>query len=222
LAAEDCSAANDLRGRDDAIFHPLVIMKKLGRIVPASFYDRDTEQVSRDMLGMLLQCTTPEGVTSGIIVETEAYIGEHDLACHAAAGRTVRTAPMYERAGIAYVYFVYGMYWCFNAVTRAEGLPSAVLVRAVEPVEGLDLMRRRRPRVRRDRDLTNGPGKLCLAMAIDGSMNRQSLQRGSLVIREHTSYPDSAVAITPRIGITQAADWPLRWVVTGNDYLSKG
>ena len=197
-------------------------MTKPGRIVPASFYDRETELVSRDMLGMLLQCTTPEGVTSGIIVETEAYIGEHDLACHAAAGRTGRTAPMYERAGIAYVYFVYGMYWCFNAVTRAEGLPSAVLVRAVEPLEGLDLMRRRRPHVRRDRDLTNGPAKLCLAMAIDGSMNRQPLQRGSLVVREYTSYPDSLVAITPRIGITQSADWPLRWIVSGNEYVSRG
>jgi DNA-3-methyladenine glycosylase len=196
-------------------------MPKPGRIVPASFYNRDTELVSREMLGMLLQCNTPDGRTSGVIVETEAYLGEHDLACHAAAGRTVRTAPLYERPGIAYVYFIYGTYWCFNAVTRAEGLPSAVLVRAVEPVEGLDLMRRRRPRARRDRDLTNGPGKLCLAMGIDGSMNRLSLQRGSLVIREYMSYPDSAIAVTPRIGITRSADWPLRWIVSGNDYVSK-
>jgi DNA-3-methyladenine glycosylase len=196
-------------------------MPKPGRIVPASFYNRDTELVSREMLGMLLQCNTPDGRTSGVIVETEAYLGEHDLACHAAAGRTVRTAPLYERPGIAYVYFIYGTYWCFNAVTRAEGLPSAVLVRAVEPVEGLDLMRRRRPRARRDRDLTNGPGKLCLAMGIDGSMNRLSLQRGSLVIREYMSYPDPAIAVTPRIGITRSADWPLRWIVSGNDYVSK-
>ncbi len=195
---------------------------KFGHIVPASFYARDTEHVARDMLGMLLQCTTHEGTTSGIIVETEAYVGEHDAACHATAGLTTRTAPLYERAGIAYVYFIYGMYWCFNAVTRAKGLPSAVLVRAVEPVEGVDIMRRRRPRAHRDRDLTNGPGKLCLAMGITGSMNRQSLQRGSLVIRDYTSYPDSAVAITPRIGIRHAADWPLRWIVSGNEYVSKG
>ena len=195
---------------------------KPGRILPASFYARDTELVARDMLGMLLQCTTPEGTTSGIIVETEAYVGEHDAACHAAAGLTARTAPLYERAGIAYVYFIYGMYWCFNAVTRAAGLPSAVLVRAIEPVEGIELMRRRRPRAHRDRELTNGPGKLCMAMAIDGTMNRQSLQRGSLVIRDYASYPDSAIAITPRIGIRHAADWPLRWIVSGNEYLSKG
>lgn len=193
---------------------------KPGRIVPASFYERDTELVARDMLGMVLQCNTPQGTTSGIIVETEAYVGEHDGACHAAAGLTTRTAPLYERGGLAYVYFIYGMYWCFNAVTRPVGQPSAVLVRAVEPLEGVDLMRRRRPRVRRDRDLTNGPGKLCIALGITGAMNRQSLQRGSLVIREHASYPDSAIAVTPRIGIRQAADWPLRWIVSGNEFVS--
>ncbi|HEY5086199.1 MAG TPA: DNA-3-methyladenine glycosylase [Gemmatimonadaceae bacterium] len=195
---------------------------KPGHIIPASFYARDTELVARDMLGMLLQCTTAEGATSGIIVETEAYIGEHDAACHAAAGLTTRTAPLYDRAGIAYVYFIYGMYWCFNAVTRAKGLPSAVLVRAVEPVEGIARMRRRRPRAHRDRDLTNGPGKLCLALGITGSLNKQPLQRGSLVIRDYTSYPDASIAITPRIGIRHAADWPLRWIVAGNEYVSKG
>jgi DNA-3-methyladenine glycosylase len=195
---------------------------KQGHIVPASFYERDTELVARDMLGMLLQRTTPQGVISGIIVETEAYVGEHDAACHAAAGLTARTAPLYERGGIAYVYFIYGMYWCLNAVTRAKGSPSAVLVRAIEPVDGIDLMREHRPRARRDRDLTNGPGKLCLAFGIDRDMNRQSLQRGSLVIREYKSYADSAVEITPRIGIRHAADWPLRWIVSGNEYVSKG
>ena len=195
---------------------------KPGRIIPASFYARDTEIVARDMLGMLLECRTAHGTASGRIVETEAYVGEHDGACHAAAGLTGRTAPLYERAGIAYVYFIYGMYWCFNAVTRPKGSPSAVLVRAIEPVEGIDLMRRRRPHARRDRDLTNGPGKLCLALGIDGSMNAQSLQRGSLVIREYDSYADSAVMITPRIGIRHAADWPLRWIVSGNEFVSKG
>ena len=195
---------------------------KAGRIVPASFYARETELVARDMLGMLIQCDTPDGSTSGIVVETEAYVGEHDGACHAAAGLTARTAPLYERPGLAYVYFIYGMYWCFNAVTRPKGLPSAVLVRAVEPVSGIELMRQRRPRVRRDRDLTNGPGKLCMAMGIDGSMNRQSLQRGTLVVREYTSYADSGISVTPRIGIRHAADWPLRWIVSGNEYLSRG
>jgi DNA-3-methyladenine glycosylase len=194
---------------------------KPGRIVPASFYAHDTERVARDMLGMLLQCTTPEGTTSGIIVETEAYLGEHDAACHAAAGHTARTAPLYGSPGTAYVYFIYGMYWCVNAVTRAEGLPSAVLVRAVEPVDGISLMRRRRSRVRRDADLTNGPGKLCLALGITGALNGVSLQRGDLVVRECTHYRDDEVAVTPRIGITRAAEWPLRWFVRDNPYVSK-
>lgn len=193
---------------------------KPGKIVPASFYARETELVARDMLGLLLQCNTGEGTASGIIVETEAYLGEHDAACHAVAGHTDRTAPLYGAPGVAYVYFIYGMYWCFNAVTRERGLPSAVLVRALEPVQGIPLMRRRRPKVKRDRDLTNGPGKLCLALGIDRTMNTLPLQRGPLVIREYTQYDDTAIAVTPRIGITRAADWPLRWIVRGNQYVS--
>lgn len=192
-----------------------------GRIVPASFYARNTELVAREMLGMLLQCTTNDGTASGIIVETEAYLGEHDAACHAVAGHTERTAPLYAAPGLAYVYFIYGMYWCFNAVTREVGLPSAVLVRALEPLEGIPLMRRRRPRVTRDRDLTNGPGKLCLALGVNGTMNRLPLQRGPLLVRQGIRYDDASVAVTPRIGITRAADWPLRWIVRDNPYVSK-
>jgi len=192
-----------------------------GPILPTAFYARDTEDVARDLLGKVLECATPDGTASGIIVETEAYIGEHDAACHAAVGRTARTAPLYGPPGLAYVYFIYGMYWCFNAVTRAEGEPSAVLVRALEPLQGVPLMRRRRPRVRHDRDLTNGPGKLCLALGIDGALNGVSLRRAPLVIRDYRSYDDDAVARTPRIGIVKAADWPLRWIVRDNPYLSK-
>ncbi|MDB4873569.1 MAG: 3-methyladenine glycosylase [Gemmatimonadetes bacterium] len=189
--------------------------------LPKKFYARETEQVARDLLGAVLECQTPDGVAAGRIVETEAYIGEHDLACHAAAGRTSRTAPLYGPPGIAYVYFIYGMYWCFNAVTRAEHEPSAVLVRAVEPVVGIELMRRRRPRVRRDVDLTNGPGKLCLALGIVGEHNWLPLQRPPLLIRAGDPVPDERVTVTPRIGITQAADWPLRWFITDNPYVSK-
>ena len=192
-----------------------------GRIVPASFYARETELVAREMLGMILECRTEDGIASGVIVETEAYLGEHDAACHASAGRTERTEPLYGAPGLAYVYFIYGMYWCFNAVTRAAGEPSAVLVRALEPLEGISLMRRRRPRVRRDVDLTNGPGKLCLALGITGVLNGRPLQRGPLVVREGTVYPDADVVVTPRIGITRAADWPLRWLVRDNPYVSK-
>ncbi|MGH7651434.1 MAG: DNA-3-methyladenine glycosylase [Gemmatimonadaceae bacterium] len=193
-----------------------------GRILPRSFYDRETEIVARAMLGTVLECDTPEGVASGIIVETEAYVGEHDLACHAAAGRTARTEPLYGSPGISYVYFIYGMYWCFNAVTREEGLPSAVLVRALEPLDGVALMHKRRPHVSNPVDLTSGPGKLCTALGITGAMSARSLQRKPLVIREGESIPDDLVDTTTRIGITRSADWPLRWIVRGNRFVSPG
>ena len=159
-------------------------------------------------------------MASGRIVETEAYLGEHDLACHAAVGRTERTAPLYGPPGIAYVYFVYGMHWCFNTVTRGEGEPSAVLIRAIEPIAGLDLMRSRRRRARRDIDLTNGPAKLCEALGIDARFNRAVLQCPPLVIRPGPAVSDSNVTTTPRIGITQCADWPLRWFVSDSPYVS--
>jgi DNA-3-methyladenine glycosylase len=193
-----------------------------GRILPANFYARETEVVAREMLGTVIECKTPDGLASGIIVETEAYLGEHDLACHAAAGRTSRTEHLYGSPGISYVYFIYGMYWCFNAVTRSEGLPSAVLVRALEPLDGLALMHRRRPRIKSDVDLTNGPGKLCTALGITGSMTGRSLQRYPLVIREGESIADDRVELTARIGITKSADWPLRWIVRGNRFVSRG
>ena len=197
------------------------LLSDMGSILPRSFYDRETEIVAREMLGAILECTTPRGKASGIIVETEAYVGEHDAACHAAAGRTKRTAPLYGNPGISYVYFIYGVHWCFNAVTRREGLPSAVLVRAIEPLTGVDLMRERRgPRVS-GVNLTNGPGKLCAALGIDGSLNGLPLQRGALVIRSGGRVPDDLVRITPRIGITKAADWPLRYFVRDNPYVSR-
>ena len=194
----------------------------IGRILPAAFYDRDTELVSRELLGCVLECTTAEGKASGVIVETEAYVGEHDPACHAAAGRTKRTTPLYGRPGIAYVYFIYGMYWCVNAVTRAEGLPSAVLIRALEPLAGIELMRARRGPARSDRELANGPGKLCIALGIGREHNGVSLQRGALVIREGERVADRDVVVAPRIGIKKAADWPLRWYVRNNEFVSRG
>ena len=199
---------------------PRARRSRLAPPLPPSFYDRETELVARDLLGSVLECRTPEGIAAGRIVETEAYLGEHDLACHAAAGRTARTAPLYGPPGIAYVYFIYGMYWCFNAVTRAEHEPSAVLVRALEPVEGLELMRRRRPNARRDADLTNGPGKLCLALGIDGRLNWKPLQSPPLLIRAGDKIPDRDVVVTPRIGITQSVEWPLRWYVRDNLFVS--
>lgn len=194
----------------------------MGRVLSRAFYERETEIVAREMLGTVLECETDDGIASGIVVETEAYLGEHDLACHAAAGRTVRTEALYGPPGTSYVYFIYGMYWCFNAVTRAEGLPSAVLVRALEPLDGIALMHKRRPRIRNAVDLTNGPGKLCTALGIVGSMSGKGLQRNPLVIREGEPVPDEKVEVTTRIGITRSADWPLRWLVRGNHFVSRG
>jgi DNA-3-methyladenine glycosylase len=193
-----------------------------GRILPSTFYDRETEIVARAMLGTVLECETDHGIASGIIVETEAYLGEHDLACHAAVGRTGRTEILYGPPGIAYVYFIYGMYWCFNAVTRSYGLPSAVLVRAVEPLDGIALMHKRRAHVTRTADLTNGPGKLCTALGITGALNGMTLRRKPIVIREGEPVPDDEVEITARIGITRSADWPLRWIVRENRFVSRG
>ena len=193
----------------------------MGSILPKSFYDRETEIVAREMLGTVLECRTDAGTASGIIVETEAYVGEHDPACHAAAGRTRRTEPLYGRPGISYVYFIYGVHWCFNAVTRTEGLASAVLVRAIEPLAGIDLMQARRGERVRGVSLSNGPGKLCAALGIDGSLNGVSLQRGNLVVRAGSAVPDDQVVTTPRIGITKAADWPLRYLIKGNAWVSK-
>jgi len=200
---------------------PKARRSRVGAPLPKSFYNRPTEQVARDLLGAILEHRTPDGVAAGRIVETEAYIGEHDLACHAAAGKTSRTAPLYGPPGIAYVYFIYGMYWCFNAVTRREGEPSAVLVRALEPVRGIDLMRSRRPRARNDIELTNGPGKLCLALEIGRNEHLADLRRSPLVIRAGTKVEDEDVVVTPRIGITRCADWPLRYFVRDNPWVSK-
>ena len=194
--------------------------KAIGRPLPPSFYDRPTEDVARDLLGAVLEHRTVDGVVRGRIVETEAYLGPHDPACHAAAGLTARTKTLHGPPGTAYVYFIYGMHWCFNAVTREEGYGSAVLVRALEPLSGLDLMRRRRG-VERDVELTRGPARLCDAFAITRAQDGASLQRGALRILEGLEVPDDDIVIGTRIGIRKAAEWPLRFYVRGNRFVSR-
>jgi DNA-3-methyladenine glycosylase len=173
------------------------------------------------MLGAILECTTAEGRASGRIVETEAYLGPHDPACHAHAGVTARTKVLFGPPGHAYVYFIYGMYWCVNAVTQPVGFGSAVLIRALEPVDGVALMRRRRPAARRDEDLTNGPGKLCVALGIDVRVQGLPLNRRPIVVRMGDAVPVADVVVTPRIGIRKAADWPQRYFVRDNPYVSR-
>jgi DNA-3-methyladenine glycosylase len=195
---------------------------RFGRALPVPFYDRPTELVARDLLGAVIECVTPDGTAAGRIIETEAYLGPDDPACHAVAGRTERTWHLHGPPGVAYVYFIYGVHWCFNAVTREEGHGSAVLVRALEPIAGIDLMRERRRGVRRDVDLTNGPGKLCQALGIDGAFNGLRLTRRPLRVLAGDPIDDTCISVTPRIGITRAADWPLRWLVRDNPYVSVG
>ena len=196
----------------------------MSRVLPRSFYARDTEVVARELLGATLECTVRGVRCRGRIVETEAYIGEHDAACHAAAGRTARTAGLWGPPGSAYVYLIYGMYWCANAVTRPAGEASAVLLRAVEPLEGVPTMRRRRRSARNDAALTNGPGKLCAAFGITGPAHHGgSFLRGPLRILEGAPVRDAEVAVTPRIGLNPsnaALEWPLRWIVRGNPHVS--
>jgi DNA-3-methyladenine glycosylase len=190
----------------------------------ASFYDRPTERVARDLLGRILESTIDGIRCRARIVETEAYLGEHDSACHAAVGRTTRTEVLYWAPGTAYVYLIYGMYWCANAVTRREGLPSAVLIRAAEPLEGLETMRRRRGRPMRDVDLTSGPGRLCQALGLTGAHHGASLVTSAVRILEGAPVRRSEIAVTPRVGMGVAArdatHWPLRFIVRGNPYVS--
>jgi DNA-3-methyladenine glycosylase len=201
---------NAASGRRSAFPDPDALA--LGDPLPASFYDRDAAVVARELLGCVLRRTHPDGVTSGRIIETEAYLGPHDAACHAVAGRTARTWHLFGAPGIAYVYFIYGMHWCVNAVTREEGYGSAVLIRAIHPMEGVELMRARRPKARRDAQLCDGPGKLCAALGIDRALDGASLTgESALSIHAGTPVHDHQVVIGPRIGITKAADWPLRF-----------
>ncbi len=196
--------------------------------LPPAFYDRDTLTVARELVGCRVVHETPEGRVAGRIVEVEAYHGEDDPACHAAAGRTARAEPLYGPPGRAYVYLIYGMYHCLNAVTRAEGRPSAVLIRAVEPLEGLDVMRRRRLARRRsgpgktlpDRALGNGPGKVCDALGITLEHNRHDLT-DSGALRIEQGRPPERVAWTPRVGISVGTERFWRCLELGSDYVSR-
>lgn len=171
------------------------------RVLPAAFYRRPTLDVARDLIGKVLVHTARGRRVSGVIVETEAYIGESDAACHAARGLTTRNAPLYGPPGRAYVYLNYGIHNLVNAVTEADGFPAAVLIRALEPLEGVSLMRRRRERASlAEADLCRGPGNLTVALGITLKHNRADLTTSALTIEDHGRAP-RAVVWTPRIGI---------------------
>ncbi|HBB94947.1 MAG TPA: DNA-3-methyladenine glycosylase [Blastocatellia bacterium] len=194
--------------------------------LPREFYTRaDVLEVARDLLGKKLVVPARSGArVSGLIVETEAYRGPEDRASHAWNGRrTNRTETMYGIGGAAYVYFVYGMYNQFNVVTNVEGVPHAILVRALEPVEGIDLMRRRR-RGRSEYELTSGPGRLCLAMGIDRGLDKADLLGRRVWIEEGVSISPRQIARGPRVGIDYAEKWvtkPWRFWIKDNPFVSK-
>jgi DNA-3-methyladenine glycosylase len=195
-------------------------------VLPREFYARSTLDVTRALIGKVLVHDTPAGRTSGVIVETEAYIGEADPACHAAPGPTARNAPLYGPPGIAYVYLNYGIHYLVNAVTEAEGWPAAVLIRALEPLEGEPMMRRRRARgtARSARafstaELCRGPGNLTRALGISLRDNLLDLTSGPLRIEDRT-LPPREVAWTPRIGIRVGVESPWRCVAVGSEALS--
>ena len=189
------------------------------RPLARAFFARPVLEVARDVLGCILVHETDEGRTSGMIVEAEAY-GPDDPASHAYRGPTDRNAPMFEDPGYAYVYFTYGMHFCLNAVTDRHGQPSAVLIRAVQPLEGIELMRARRGPVR-DRDLARGPGRLTQAFGIAREQNRSDLTQPPLMICAGERLPYNGARATPRIGLGTLQDGRLwRFVIKDSPWAS--
>lgn len=198
----------------------------MGRKLARSFYEKkDTVTVSRALLGKLLVVAGGDGRrVSGMIVETEAYLGVTDRAAHSFGGRrTPRNEVMFGRAGHVYVFFVYGMYYQFNVVTGPIDHPHAILIRAVEPVEGIEVMRERRAGIK-DTGLTSGPGKLCIAMGIDRSLNREDLLGESVWIETFRKFSEDQIAVGKRVGIDYAGEdavRPLRFWLRSNAFVSR-
>ncbi len=194
-------------------------------MIERSFYARPALDVARDLLGLVLVRHSPEGTVAGRIVEVEAYVSIEDRASHASRGRTARNAVMFGPPGHAYVYFTYGMHWCLNCVTDCEGVPSAVLLRAVEPIEGIELMRTRRPKARKDTQLTSGPARLCQAFAVTGAQNGADLcVPGAALFVEGRGLAPGPVVAAPRVGVDYAGDWaskPFRLYDASSPFVSK-
>jgi DNA-3-methyladenine glycosylase len=191
-----------------------------------SFFAGPTRQLAQALLGCRLVRRWNGQRISGLIVEAEAYLGETDLACHARVGRTARNAMMYGRPGLAYVYFTYGMHWMLNVVSEAEDFPAAVLIRALEPQEGIDVMLELRP-VPRPLELCRGPAKLTQALRIDQALNGVDLcsRRGDLWIEAGVPVPARSIMRGPRVGLfTTPEPWkskPWRYWVKGNPFVSR-
>ena len=185
--------------------------------LPLSFYTQDTIQVSREILGKKLVHRLPSGHTlSGYITESEAYLGTEDSSCHTYRGRrTPRNEVMYQKGGCAYVYFTYGMHFCLNVVTSQKEIPEAVLIRGVKPLEGLEILRENR-NFTPDKNLTNGPGKICQAFQIDRSLNGQPLLGNTLYLEEGLPIEEKDIHSSERVGLSGHLDavfWPLRFFI---------
>ncbi len=187
------------------------------RPLTRAFYERPATEVARSLLGKLL---VHRGA-AGRIVEVEAYLGHDDPAAHASRGLTSRTRVLFGPPGHAYVYLIYGMYECLNLVAEPAGSPGCVLIRAIEPLCGLESMRLRRPGARRVEELASGPGKLTLALGITRKLNGADVVNGPLQVRELPGEPAFLISATPRIGIRRATGRPLRFVIAGSPFLSR-
>lgn len=196
---------------------PFTQLLENSTLLDRDFYSRAAIEVARDCLGKILV----HGKTAGRIVEVEAYLGVGDRAAHSWRGVTDRTRVIFGEPGHAYVYFIYGMYECLNFVCEPVGQAGCVLIRALEPIAGIATMRRRRPAAKGIEDLANGPGKLTLAMGITRKLNGTDLTEGPLQVRRPRAEPAIEVLTTPRIGITHCANWPLRFVIAGNRFVSR-
>lgn len=191
--------------------------------LPRSFYSRPAVEVASDLLGKVLVRRLRGKNLSGKIVETEAYAGPHDLACHASKGHTPRTSVMFGPPGHAYVYMIYGFYFCLNVVTEAVGYPAAVLIRAIEPLEQVSVMRRLRKNPEKDTNIGSGPGKLCMAMSIDKALNGADLL-GRTIWIEDRDFEPGTVSTSPRVGIDYAGEYkdkPWRFFLEHHPHVSR-
>jgi len=190
----------------------------VNRKLTRSFYHRPTLDVARGLLGKTIHYASKQGNLAARIVEVEAYIGEDDPACHAAPGPTARNRVMYGRPGFSYIYFIYGMYHCFNIVTERKGFPAAVLLRAAEPVDGLEIMRARSPRSR-PATVLSGPGKFCRAFGLTTRHSGVDLTGNMIYLKDCPGSPGD-IAVTRRVGINRGADLPYRFLLADSAALS--
>ncbi len=198
---------------------PLPDLLRDSTVLTPEFFNRRAEDVARDLLGKVIV----NADTAGRIVEVEAYLGVSDLAAHAAAGITPRTRVLFGAPGRAYVYLIYGMYECLNFVAEPEGEAGCVLIRALEPICGLSTMHHRRPAARRVEDLCSGPGKLTRALAITRDLNGAdvTIARSTFTVRHLAGSPAPDIDISTRIGISKCVDWPLRFSIPKNPFVSR-